>query len=727
MVEHTFVCKVVRERTLMHIRKNKVWMKNKYLSSDLTDYQVHKLRFQISRNQIATKRLVDNLGSKVQQCLAKAMGVQLTHMDTDHNSKKAEDNDRIQDEKFRCLTLEGHKINQSKDPTSLQILRVGLLCTTSHTRVFGGKYRYVLITHLKHPIGEILRGDRMVNTPYEINMAKDVSCAILCKKQSLTKQSASVFKSFIEDDYSIQLSIDGLIGATKFESSETGKQYVLGTKLGIHLAGVTYIYNHLRFRLQYNTVDNISESHLPSSNGACKKPSTPLPSSQWQAITENTKSLQFSYEVMWEPSDIRWASRWDVFLRSDGGQVHWFSIVNSLVIVVFLTTVIAMILVRTLRKDIAKYNRDDDAEDILEESGWKLVHGDVFRPPRHIRLLTALFGSGVQVFCMVFVTICEFLSSRTPTSNRLYTTIDGSSHVRNFVIFLLLLFVYFRSPLVFAMLGMLSPASRGAVMTAAIFTYVFMGVFAGYYAGRLYKTMRGMLWKSTAVMTGMFFPTLLLIIGLVLNTFVWYKRSSAAVPFTTMLAILALWLGISLPLVYTGFFFGYRKRPFELPVRTNQIPRAVPPAKFHQNLLVSTLLAGALPFGAVFIEVFFIYMALWESRFYYLFGFLFVVFVILIICCAQVAIVLTYFQLCNEDYRWWWRTFVASGGPALYLFVYSIFYYWTKLDITQFVPTVVYFGYTVLMVLVFWVLTGAIGFTATFVFLRHIYSAIKID
>ncbi|KER32526.1 hypothetical protein T265_01403 [Opisthorchis viverrini] len=73
MVEHTFVCKVVRERTLMHIRKNKVWMKNKYLSSDLTDYQVHKLRFQISRNQIATKRLVDNLGSKVQQCLAKAM------------------------------------------------------------------------------------------------------------------------------------------------------------------------------------------------------------------------------------------------------------------------------------------------------------------------------------------------------------------------------------------------------------------------------------------------------------------------------------------------------------------------------------------------------------------------------------------------------------------------------------------------------------------------------
>jgi hypothetical protein len=47
----------------------------------------------------------------------------------------------------------------------------------------------------------------------------------------------------------------------------------------------------------------------------------------------------------------------------------------------------------------------------------------------------------------------------------------------------------------FAMLGMLSPASRGALLTAAIFLYEFMGLIAGYYAGRLYKTMKGKEWK----------------------------------------------------------------------------------------------------------------------------------------------------------------------------------------------------------------------------------------
>ena len=37
--------------------------------------------------------------------------------------------------------------------------------------------------------------------------------------------------------------------------------------------------------------------------------------------------------------------------------MHWFSIVNSVLIVLFLAFMVAMILVRTLHKDISKYNR----------------------------------------------------------------------------------------------------------------------------------------------------------------------------------------------------------------------------------------------------------------------------------------------------------------------------------------------------------------------------------
>lgn len=44
-------------------------------------------------------------------------------------------------------------------------------------------------------------------------------------------------------------------------------------------------------------------------------------------------------------------------------------------------------------------------EDTMEETGWKLVHGDVFRPPRRAWLLTAFVGSGVQIFFMVLITL----------------------------------------------------------------------------------------------------------------------------------------------------------------------------------------------------------------------------------------------------------------------------------------------------------------------------------
>ena len=52
---------------------------------------------------------------------------------------------------------------------------------------------------------------------------------------------------------------------------------------------------------------------------------------------------------------------------------------------------------------------EDDIEalerDISEESGWKLVHGDVFRPPPHLPVLCALVGTGVQLALLVLATI----------------------------------------------------------------------------------------------------------------------------------------------------------------------------------------------------------------------------------------------------------------------------------------------------------------------------------
>ncbi|CAG7817391.1 unnamed protein product, partial [Allacma fusca] len=134
----------------------------------------------------------------------------------------------------------------------------------------------------------------------------------------------------------------------------------------------------------------------------------------------------------------------------------------------------------------------------------------------------------------------------------------------------------------FAMLGKLSPASRGALMTAMIFLYVIMGNVAGYFYSRLYRTIRGKEWKKQAFLTATLFPGVVFGTCFLLNFFIWGKSSSGAVPFGTMVWLLCLWFGISLPLVYLGAYFGFRK-PYQLPVRTNKIPRQVPPQPWYES------------------------------------------------------------------------------------------------------------------------------------------------
>jgi len=278
-----------------------------------------------------------------------------------------------------------------------------------------------------------------------------------------------------------------------------------------------------------------------------------------------------------------------------------------------------------------------------------------------------------------------------------------------------------------AMLGFLSPANRGGLLTAAILLFVLMGVPAGYFAGSLYKSMKGDNWKRITMLTASLFPGVVFCIIMLLNTFLWIKRSSGAIPFGTLCALIAMWFFISVPLIFLGSFFGFKTRLKDPPVRTNEIPRQIPEQAWYMGVLFTMPIGGILPFGAVFIELFFIMTSVWLQRFYYVFGFLALVLIILLITCAEISIVLCYFQLCNEDYNWWWRSFLNSGSAGIYLLGYSFVYYSTQLDLVGLVPTILYFGYMFLASLIFFLVTGTVGLYACYWFVWQIYSAVKVD
>ncbi|CAG0924857.1 unnamed protein product, partial [Notodromas monacha] len=349
----------------------------------------------------------------------------------------------------------------------------------------------------------------------------------------------------------------------------------------------------------------------PRSSTQCGKSTSMLQISGKQLGSNEKIQIPYTYSVTFvENNTTKWGSRWDHLLESGpDSNIQWFSILNSLVIVLFLSGMVAMIMLKTLHKDIARYNQLDaggSSDDAQEEFGWKLVHGDVFRPPRKGMLLAVWVGSGVQVFLMTLIT------------------------------------------LVFACLGFLSPANRGSLMTCALVLYVCLGTPAGYVSARLYKSFGGEKWKSNVLLTAMLCPGIVFGVFFILNLVFWVMDSSAAVPFTTLLALLSLWFGISVPLTFVGAYFGFRRRSLEYPVRTNQIPRQIPEQSAYTRPVPGIVMGGILPFGCIFIQLYFILTSLWSSQLFYMFGFLFLVFIILVITCSETAILLCYFHLCAE-------------------------------------------------------------------------------
>eukprot|EP00596_Hydrurales_sp_CCMP1899_P006807 CAMPEP_0119040508 /NCGR_PEP_ID=MMETSP1177-20130426/10451_1 /TAXON_ID=2985 /ORGANISM="Ochromonas sp, Strain CCMP1899" /LENGTH=393 /DNA_ID=CAMNT_0007005619 /DNA_START=471 /DNA_END=1649 /DNA_ORIENTATION=- len=389
----------------------------------------------------------------------------------------------------------------------------------------------------------------------------------------MKRSDKDAFVRAIDDEYRVHWSVDSLPVGMFDKTVDRGTVFNRGFPVGFR-QGTTkktlkhYLYNHVRIIIQYhddkglensgeevkNTkivgfrVEPMSIKHTWEGDGAyvpgqtvlktCNSQTQPTDDPKAYQSVDRIDTLVFTYDVFWEKSDVEWVSRWDAYLLADApdDKVHWFSITNSIMVVLFLTVMVAMILLRALRKDIANYNdTTSQMEDAKEESGWKLVHGDVFRPPSTSPMLfSVMVGSGTQL-CLMFLAL-----------------------------------------LIFALFGLLSPANRGSIGTAFILLFVFMGSFAGYSSSRLYKLFRGTEWKENTLLTAFLYPGVIFGIFFILNLALWIEGSSGALPFGTFFTLLFLWFCVSVPLVFLGSFYGYKRESVAYPVRTNLIPRAIP-------------------------------------------------------------------------------------------------------------------------------------------------------
>lgn len=351
----------------------------------------------------------------------------------------------------------------------------------------------------------------------------------------------------------------------------------------------------------------------------------------------------------------------------------------------------------------------------LDESGWKQVHGDVFRPPPHLSLFCALVGTGLQLATM---TLSMILFA---TATTLYM-------------------------------------GRGAIFLSFLVAYCLTSVVAGYSSGGLYSRLRGQAWISCLLYTVVLFPSLCLGLTLLLNCVAVFYHSLATVPFMPLVIVGLIWLFVSVPLCVMGTIVGrnWAGVPND-PCRVNAIPRLIPERRWFARPAVLIALGGVLPFGSIFIEMCtlpsplfrslqrfskhmieatddmhcnvvaltvnnwprrffceltarvmqaislrygrnhcactdFVFTSFWNYKFYYVYGFMLLVFIILAIVTICVTIVVTYFLLNNEDYRWPWTSFASSASTAAYVLLYSVYYFFMKTKMSGFFQTLFYFS-----------------------------------
>ena len=554
------------------------------------------------------------------------------------------------------------------------------------------------IKRVEDTLGEILTGDSYYSTEYIAKINMDSFCNVLCYNE-FTEKDVNFIKKLIRRRYFGNWVVDKLPAGLILYNSKTKQtrlKYFDGIPLGYYINETFYIYNHLQFHILLNRISEdrfnvVGFNILPmsiqhdGSNPKCamranllldnfNKPQQPL---------KEGRTL-FTYDIAFEYSDIPFASRWDHY-KISRSSIHWTGIVISEILVGISTMFVVYLLRKNLRRDIDSYNYRVSQFEEINEYDWKQVAGDVFRPPRVNKLLlSSAVGTGCQLLSMIAITL--FL----------------------------------------AVVGFMNPEKRNNILNIGILFFCFCGLFSGYISANFYRFWGGESWIVVSLFTSFLFPGTLLLGYVIINIILILEKSNAAVNFSDIVSLFALWVFCTFPLILIGSFFGFKSNPISIPCEINKIPSFIPEKPWYLHYRYITFLTGLIGFATIFIEFNYVMGALWKHQIYFLATFLGISIFLFTIVMGEMSILVVYYNLCYGDYNWWWKSFIIGASPVIYFVLYSIIYFF-YLKISTISAMVIYFGIMAMISSMVILSCGAISVFFCMGFLHKIYSEIRID
>ena len=180
-------------------------------------------------------------------------------------------------------------------------------------------------------------------------MLQNESCKALCDEQKFDQRSAKFVNRRIWQNYNLNWLIDGLPAGQPYTDPSTNTDFTLrGFPLGsVDKEQKAVLNNHFDIVIDYHDAGKdqyrvvgvlvVPASRADSSNSGGKPSCGDSKSEKSLLLNEDGETpVTWTYGVFWRPSKTAWATRWDSYLHVFDPRIHWFSLINSSVIVVFL-------------------------------------------------------------------------------------------------------------------------------------------------------------------------------------------------------------------------------------------------------------------------------------------------------------------------------------------------------------------------------------------------------
>jgi transmembrane 9 superfamily protein 2/4 len=382
--------------------------------------------------------------------------------------------------------------------------------------------------------------------------------------------------------------------------------------------------------------------------------------------------VTFSYSSEWHKTKNRARVLDKGFFRASW---HVVAVVQPLVEAIVVSGVIEWICSRLVVDTGAESAEVGDQE-------WKIIQGDVFRPPRWSHLLAVIGGSSLHITTFVLVLIVGLM---------------GASYE-------------------FSRLGL------------TITAYLLTAIFAGIGAVCLGNSFGIRKWLRLAFGAVPVCPILWFILEEAIKKLARFVGSGYQLIARYGLVFFALLLLPLFLMAAVGGFVAVKKQWLgDVPCQVSAISRSVPKLPFYAHGLFLAPIIGFFSARGGFIEIFYILSAHWQSQIYCSYYLLLATVLLLIVNTGGFTVLAVFVRLHCQCYSWHWFSFLAPSFSGVYSLICCAWFYDWRVRATDIFTPIYFTGISVALSLIVAMICGTSGLVASNWFVRLSFADLKLD